>query len=151
MRSIAVLSLTALALAGCAKPKPLYVDGAWVRLNAVANGPAAAYFDVHGGPTAATLISVSTDTAIKAQMHESAMIPAAGAGQSMATMTPLARVDVPAKTLVRFAPGGRHVMLFNVNPTIKRGSAMNFTFTFADGERILQTATVVAAGDPAPK
>ena len=145
MRSIVVLSLATIALAGCAKPKPLYVDAAWVRLNAVATGPAAAYFDVHGGPTPETLISVSTDTAIRAEMHQSTTTA------GMATMTPLASVDVPAKTLVRFAPGGRHVMLFNVNPEIKRGGTMTFTFTFADGERILQTATVVAAGDPAPK
>ncbi len=145
MRRIVALSFAMLALAGCAKPRPLYVDGAWVRLNAVAKGPAAAYFDVHGGPAPATLISVSTDTAIKAQMHASAM-----AG-GMATMTPLASVDIPAKTLVRFAPGGRHVMLFDVNPGVKPKGSMNFTFTFADGERILQTAVVVAAGDPPPK
>lgn len=138
-------SLAVLASAGCSKPKPLYVDAAWVRLNAVAKGPAAAYFDVHGGPTPATLISVSTDTAVGAQMHASAT------SGGMATMTPLTSVDIPARTLVRFAPGGRHVMLFNVNPTIKSGGTMNFTFTFADGERILQTATVVAAGAPAPK
>ena len=42
-------------------------------------------------------------------------------------------------------------VLFDVNPGIKPGSTMNFTFTFADGERILQTAGVIAAGDPAPK
>ena len=138
-------SLAALALAGCAKPKPLYVDAAWVRLNAVATGPAAAYFDVRGGATPATLISVSTDTAVRAEMHRSRMTG------TMATMTPLTSIDVPAKTVVHFAPGGRHVMLFNVNPGVKSGGAMTFTFTFADGERILQTATVVAAGDPAPK
>lgn len=138
-------SLAATGLAGCAKPKPLYVDHAWVRLNAVARGPAATYFDVHGGPTAATLISVSTDTAIRAEMHESTT------KGGMATMAPIASVDIPAKTLVRFAPGGRHVMLFDVNPGIKPGATMNFTFTFGDGERILQTASVVGAGDPTPK
>ena len=145
MRTIVVLSLAAIALTGCAKPKPLYVDAAWVRLNAVNTGPAAAYFNVHGGPTPATLISVSTDTAVRAQMHASATT------SGMATMTPLASVDIPAKSVVRFSPGGRHVMLFNVNPGIKSGGVMNFTFTFANGERILKSANVLAAGDPAPK
>ncbi|WP_174284825.1 copper chaperone PCu(A)C [Sphingomonas bacterium] len=145
MRPVVALSFAALALAGCSKPKPLYVDAAWVRLNAVATGPAAAYFDVHGGPAPAKLISVATDTAIRAEMHQS------GTAGQMATMTPLASIDIPAKTLVRFAPGGRHVMLSSVNPGIKPGGAMTFTFTFADGQRIVQSATVIAAGDPAPK
>ena len=145
MRRILAPLIVATALAGCAKPQPLYVDHAWVRLNAVANGPAAAYFTLHGGPAPATLISVATDTAVRAEMHQS--MDQGG----IATMTPITSVAIPAKTLVRFAPGGRHVMLFNVNPEIKAGGAMNFTFTFADSERILQTASVIAAGDPAPK
>lgn len=145
MRISIALTLATLALAGCANPKPLYVDHVWVRLNAVAHGPAAGYFDVHGGAAPATLIAVSTDTAIRAEMH------ASGQAGGMATMTPIASVDIPAKAVVRFAPGGRHVMLFDVNPGIKPGGTMNFTFTFSDGERILQTANVVAAGDPATK
>ena len=142
MRRLVALSLAMLALAACSKPKPLYVDAAWVRLNAVAADPAAAYFTVHGGPSDETLISVATDTAVRAQMHQSTTTG------GMASMTPLTSVPIPAGTVIRFAPGGRHVMLFDVNPAIKAGGAMNFTFTFANGDRILQTASVIAAGDP---
>ena len=137
--------LVSTLLTGCSQPKQLDVDKLWVRLNAVAKGPAAAYFDVHGGTTPATLIAVSTDTAIRSEMHETAN------EGGMSTMKPIASIDIPAKTVVHFSPGGRHVMLFNVNPGIKPGGTMNFTFTFANGERILQTANVIAAGDPAPK
>ena len=134
------------ALAGCAQPAQLSVDGAWVRLAAVKGRPAAAYFTIHGGPTDATLINVTTDVAIRAEMHESM------ATGGVSSMKPIARVAIPAKTDVVFAPGGRHVMLFDMNPGIVPGDRrITFTFSFADGTRILQNATVVGAGDTGTK
>ncbi len=135
-----------LAIAGCAQEKQLYVSGAWVRLAAVQGRPAAAYFTIHGGPTDAALISVSTDVAIKSEMHETKTLP----GGAM-TMDAVKSVPVPALKPVAFAPGGKHVMLFDVNPGIKPGAAITFIFTFADGLRIEKDAQVIAAGDPAPK
>ena len=144
--------LMLLGVAGCAKPKELYVDHAWVRLPAVPRQPGAAYFTIHGGPRDRTLIDVSTDVAIKAEMHETMAVPApGGTGAAMARMTPMRQVPIAAKSTDRFAPGGRHVMLFDINPGIKPGGTITLTFTFADGERIQQFAPVVAAGDPAPK
>jgi len=134
-----------MALASCSQPKELSVDGAWVRLGAVTGRPAAAYFTVHGGPSPATLISVTTDVAIKSEMHET--MDKAG----MSTMAPLARVEIPANTDVAFAPGGRHVMLFDMNSGIKPSDRVTLTFAFADGTRIINNATVVAAGTPVGK
>lgn len=134
------------ALAGCAQERQLYVSDAWVRLPAVAGRPAAGYFTLHGGPTPATLVAVSTETAIRAELHETKRT----ASGAMA-MAGIASVPVPALGEVRFAPGGRHLMLFGLNPVVKPGSAMTLTFTFADSTRIQLDATVIAAGDPAPK
>ena len=139
------LALAALSLAGCGKPKPLRVDHAWVRLPAVPRQPAAAYFTVHGGPEAATLIAVTTDVAITAEMHESMT------SGGMASMKPIATVPVPAKTDVAFAPGGRHVMLFDLNPAIRPPRPITLTFSFSNGERILVDAASIAAGAPAPR
>ena len=130
----------AVALAGCNRPKEVWTEKGWVRLSAVKGQPAAAYLTIHGGPAPATLISITTDVAIKSEMHESM-----GGG-----MTALPRLAIPARTTVKFAPGGKHVMLFNVNPGIRPGSTMTLPLTFADGTRILQDAAVVAAGDPQP-
>jgi len=111
----------------------------------VTGRPAAAYFTVHGGPTPTTLISVTTDVAIKSEMHETM------AKNGVTSMTPLARVDIPANTDVAFAPGGRHVMLFDMNSGIKPADRVTLTFAFADGTRIINNATVVAAGTPVGK
>ena len=69
----------------------------------------------------------------------------------MSTMAPLARVEIPANTDVAFAPGGRHVMLFDMNSGIKPSDRVTLTFAFADGTRIINNATVVAAGTPVGK
>ena len=145
MRIVFGLGVAAMALASCSQPKELSVDGAWVRLGAVTGRPAAAYFTVHGGPTPATLISVTTDVAIKAEMHET--MDKGG----MSTMAPIAKIEIPANTDVSFAPSGRHVMLFSMNSGIKPGDRVMLTFAFADGTRILNNANVVAAGTPAGK
>ena len=144
MRIVMALGLAGL-LAACAQPRELAVDGAWVRLGAVPGSPAAGYFVVHGGPAPATLISVTTDVTIKSEMHETMT------KGSMSEMAPLQRVEIPANTDVAFKPGGRHVMLFNVNPGITPERKITFTFAFSDGTRILRNADVIAAGDPAGK
>ena len=144
LRAAVALGLAAVAAAGCGRPEVLTVGDAWVRLGAVQGRPAAAYFTVHGGPGTATLIAVSSNLAIRAEMHRS--MSAGG----MATMAPLDRVAIPANTDVAFAPGGRHVMLFDVNRGVKPGGAMTLTFTFANGDRIPLKVDVIGAGDPAP-
>lgn len=151
----AALIAAALATAGCSKPKELSVNHAWVRLPGVPHQPAAAYFTLHGGAVPTTLIDVSSDIAIRSEMHEtmtSAGPEAAGArAGAMTRMVPLPSVAIPARSVIAFAPGGRHVMLFDLAQTAKRGGRLALTFTFGNGERILQTATVVGAGDPPPK
>ena len=59
-------------------------------------------------------------------------------------------VDIPAGGTVTFQPGGRHVMLYNMNPGVKPGRILSLLLTFSDGTRLRQGARVIAAGDPAP-
>lgn len=144
-RAAAVLAIAAAAVTGCAPEKQLYISDAWVRLAAVEGRPAAGYFTIHGGPEATTLVSVRTDMAIRTELHESKAAPGGGM-----TMDAVDQVPVPALQQVRFAPGGKHAMLFGVNDAVKPGGTLTFTFTFADATRIQQDARVIAAGDPPP-
>ena len=140
------LALAAL-MTGCLQPDEISIDDAWVRLAAVKGNPAAAYFTVHGGPVDATIVTVSSDVSLRSEMHESM-----SGGGSMASMRPLRSVRVPALTDVKFAPGGKHVMLYDVNSGIKPGGRpVLLTLHFADGTRISRKAQVLGAGDPAPE
>ena len=75
----------------------------------------------------------------------------AGGPNGAMTMDAMQQVSVPALKTVVFAPGGKHVMLFDVDPSVKPGGQITVTLTFSDGLRIQQQADVVGAGDPAPK
>lgn len=142
--------LGALMLAACADPPPLYVDQAWVKLNANPEAPAAGYFVVHGGAEAVDLRGVITDRALRVELHESA----AGNG-GMIEMKPIEKAAIPAKTPVSFAPGGKHLMLWGVNKEAIGQGKLPLTFLFSNGDRIIVDAVIRKAGGagtpPAPE
>ncbi|MBA3898219.1 MAG: copper chaperone PCu(A)C [Sphingomonadaceae bacterium] len=145
MRSATLAMIAALALAGCGQKAEQRVDEAWVRLGATPVTPGAAYLTIHGGPTADRLLDVSSPVVIRAEMHETM------ASGNMASMKRIeGGVAIPAKGKVEFKPGGRHVMLFNVNPGIVPPRTLPLIFTFASGERIEVDAALRRAGDAAP-
>ena len=132
-----------LALAACGDPAPTYVDQAWIRLSPNKDTPSAGYFVVHGGDAATKLRGVITDYALKVEMHESM-----SEGGRM-SMKPLDSVDIPAKSTVAFAPGGRHLMLWGVNDTAIGRGKMTLTFLRANGDRLLVDAVIQKPGAPA--
>lgn len=144
MRMMIALLAALLALGGC-QAKQTYVDKGYVRLAAVKGQPAAAYFTLHGGPKDLTLLSVNTEYAIRSEMHES--MTAGG----MSSMKPIDHLALPANGTLEFKPGGRHVMLYDVNPEIVPGRTLALTFTFSDGTRLAYPALVIAAGATPPK
>lgn len=143
MKTVLALA-AALLLAACGGPKQITIDHGWVRLAAVQGHPAAAYFTIHGGPADATLMDVDSPVAIRSQMHETVT------ANGVDSMQPIEKVPVPAGGTVKFAPGVRHVMLFNLSPSVKPGGTVPLRFTFTDGSEFTIDAKAIAAGDPAP-
>jgi periplasmic copper chaperone A len=140
-----MLALASLGLPACApESKPVFVDQAWVRLNANPQAPSAAYFTVHGGSVPVTLRAVTAEAATRIEMHESLM------QDGQMTMARIDSVAVPAGEKVEFRPGGRHVMLWGINDGVKAKGTMQFTFVFSNGDRILVDAPIRKAGEDAP-
>lgn len=148
MRLSMLIVALAVSSAACSGAPRVSVDRAYVRLAAVPHRPAAAYFTLHGGAADVRLLSISSDVAIKTEMHQS--MTEGGPGHAMASMKPLDTLPVPARSEVRFEPGGKHVMLYDLNPGITPGRRVKLTFVFSNGERIDIYAPSVAAGAPAP-
>ncbi|PZO87755.1 MAG: hypothetical protein DI623_14080 [Sphingomonas sanxanigenens] len=141
MRKALLLLPVALVATACQKkPAELYVDNAVVNLSPVRDNPSVAYFTVHGGDADTKLIQVSSPVAIKAEMHEST------SQDGVMSMKPVREVDIPAKSEVKFAPGGKHVMFWKINPGITAGKTMTLIFTFADGNEIQVDAPTKAMG-----
>ena len=145
----ALFSLFALAapftLAACGDPAPTYIDQAWVRLSPNKDTPSAGYFVVHGGDAATQLRGVLTDYALKVEMHESMD------HNGMMMMQKIDSVDIPAKSKVAFAPGGKHLMIWGVNDTAINRGKMTLTFLLANGDRLLVDAAIQKPGAPTPK
>ncbi|MFN7976680.1 MAG: copper chaperone PCu(A)C [Vicinamibacterales bacterium] len=64
----------------------------------------------------------------------------------MMKMSPVKKVDVPAKGKVELKPGSFHVMLFEVKKKIADGEKISLTFTFDDGSKVTTEAQVRKAG-----
>jgi copper(I)-binding protein len=140
MRAVFATILASTVLAGCQQAE-LGVDDAWVRLPAVSGRPGAAYFTVKGGTQATSLVAVSSPAAIRAEIHE---MKHEG---KMMTMASIRDVAIAAGAKVEFKSGGKHVMLYDLSPSVRAGGTIPLRLSFADGKTIEVNAAVRAAGD----
>lgn len=148
MRISAVAALLALLLSACGEAEETAarepVEAAWVRLPAVEGRPAAGYFVLNGGEADDVLLAVESPRAGTIELHETRM-----EGGAM-RMRPIMSVPVPAGETVAFEPGGRHAMLFGLDPEITPGTPLRLTLRFESGSDVEIEAATVAAGDEAP-
>lgn len=119
-----------------AKPGIVASDGKLV-LPIVAGRPGAVYFTVRNdGAEPVTLAGVHVAEVRRAEMHQTN-------GGSMARVDSLP-VD-PGASMV-FAPGGLHVMAFDVSPNLKAGGTTELTLTFSDGDKLSMPIKVEKMG-----
>lgn len=146
MRPFIVAALLVAAPALAAPPAPVKegwdrtaprVTGAWVRANPVPGRPAAGYFTLAGGSQPDRLVAVTAPPA-RIEMHSMSM---AGGVMKMARLD---GVPVPAGASVAFAPGGNHLMVFDLPAGAK---SLPMTFVFASGRTVTATAEVRPAGN----
>jgi periplasmic copper chaperone A len=130
---------TAAATDAAPDAKPgITVSGGVLVLPAVKGNPGAAYFDLgNGGPAVSTLAAVSIDGTGKAEMHET----------SGGSMAPLKDLTVKPGETVKFARGGKHVMVFDIAETVKSGGTTEMTLTFAGGDKVSAPLKVQSIGD----
>jgi periplasmic copper chaperone A len=140
MRQILVFS-TLLILSACSEPAKLTVSDASIRLPAVSGGPSAAYFTVKGGAKSDRLMTVTSPSVGRAEMHDTVT------KDGMMSMVSLdAGVDIPVGGEIAFKPRGKHVMLFDMEPKAALASSITLTFTFSSGATLDAPAKVLKAG-----
>lgn len=127
-------------LASCDQAPPVYVGQAYVRMNPNPAAPSAAYFTVQTGDAPVALREVLSEAAIRVEMHDT--ITEGG----MMKMRQIDSVDIPAKSTMRFEPGGRHVMLWELNPQVVATGKVPMTLIFSNGDRIIVEAAVQKPG-----
>jgi len=63
----------------------------------------------------------------------------------MASMSDVARIDVPAGGTLKFAPGGYHLMCMNPTALLKQGTNVSVSLHLADGATIAAAFAVRSA------
>lgn len=116
------------------------VENASVRLPTVKGRPGVAYFTIRADDKAAALFGLSTPAAKRPEMHETVK------KDGIMSMSPVTRVDIPAGGSVSFEPGGKHVMLFDMDPALAAGTTTKLTLTFDGMAPVVVDARVEAAG-----
>lgn len=134
-----------LILGGCdrtpASPQ-VEVKRAWIRLPAAPGGEGAGYFEAKANRPGELLVAASSPSA-RAEMHESMTM------NQMSAMQPIASAAFDDRRLA-FAPGGKHLMLFGLDPKLKSGGTVPLTLRFKSAPPVTVEAKLVAAGDSPP-
>jgi copper(I)-binding protein len=141
MRKLVPILAALVALAGCnANPPANPADGPPViRLPAVPGRPGVAYFVLSHEDGRGALVGIASPQAARAEMHETM------GGRDMSSMRAIARVPFE-NGRIAFAPGGRHVMLFGLDPHLVPGQRAQLSFRFEHGRPLTLDAEVQAAG-----
>ncbi len=117
-----------------------------VQLPAVAGRPGVAYFNLSNGDgPARKLASVHVDGVGRTEMHETKQ------ENGVSKMAPVKDVALEAGKTLSFAPGGYHVMLFDIDPALKAGGTTEVTLALDNGDKISAKATIRSVGGAAKK
>ncbi|HEX5182538.1 MAG TPA: copper chaperone PCu(A)C [Allosphingosinicella sp.] len=148
---VALIAAALLPLAGCRKERAtgVSVAHAWVRLPPVPGRAGAGYFTAKAGAED-ELLGVSAP-GVKIELHETMTASGPGAMGAMTGMRPLASVALPAGEPVRFTPGGKHLMIYGLDPKLKKGGTIRFTFRFRSAPPVTASAQLVGPADPPPE
>jgi periplasmic copper chaperone A len=147
--SYAVLLSMLLAAPACAeevKAGDLVITQAWSRATPGGAKVAGGYLTIENkGSAPDRLIGGSADVAAKVQVHEMATT------NGVMTMRPLdgGLTIEPGKT-VKLAPGGYHLMMFDLKSPLKQGDKLPVTLEFEKAGKVQVSFDVQGVGAPGP-
>jgi copper(I)-binding protein len=128
------------------KAGDLVITQAWSRATPGGAKIGSGYLTIENkGSAPDRLIGGSADVADKVQVHEMAM------NNGVMTMRPLEKgltID-PGKT-VKLAPGGYHLMLFDLKSPLKQGDKLPVTLEFEKAGKVKLTFDVQGVGAQSP-
>ncbi len=110
---------------------------AWARMPLKSKMDTALYMMVENHTSQSrTIVSVSTDDAAAAEMHQMTM------NKMIMVMTPVTHISIPAKGKTSFDPNNFHIMLFGLKTRPAIGDKLHVTLKLDDGTSVPVEATV---------
>ena len=117
--------------AGLMAGEGIEVQDAWARPGADGRMSAAYFLISNFNSEDDQLVSVETDVAQSAEVHESYERE-----EGMMSMREVPRLDLPAQSTVRFELGGLHVMLMQLTRQLSVGDTFELTLTFEKNDPV---------------
>jgi len=154
--ALAVLLLVLVALAGCSSPDgqasassgtkapdsgQVEIVDATVDVPALPTQAAVRFVVENGTGQDDVLTGASSTAAEHVTVHRSTVD-----SKGLSTMRPVARLKIPARSRVTFAPGGLHVMLTGLRHRLVAGQTLPLKLTFAKAGTRTATVKVVKPG-----
>ncbi len=149
MKRLAPIMAAALAVGACGTPAPDHnnsnqhasaaADQPIFQLPVLPGRPGAAYFAIQVPADHGALTGVTSPQAGRIEMHETMR------NGSMSGMRPTERL-APENGRLVLARGGRHLMLFDVSPSLDAGGRAQLVLRFEHGQTRTLDATVIDAG-----
>lgn len=123
-------------------PAGISVTEGRLNMPTVAGNPGALYFTIANGDSGEiSILGADVIGAGRAELHQTAQVDGA------MTMQETPEVPVPAGDTVKFAPGGLHVMAFDLDPSLAVGGETEVTLTFSNNDKLSFPVKILAAGD----
>lgn len=144
MRFFPLAAIAVLVSAACNVPRPgpkVEAEGAWVQLPVVPGRPGSAYFTLVSNNEPTRLVSVASPRIERIELHETVM------DGGVSRMRPPEHLVFPEDLKMVFAPGGRHAMLFGIDPAVRAGDKIPLTFNLEPMGRVTVEAEVRAFGE----
>lgn len=107
------------------------VTDAWARPGAEGRMSAAYFLISNFNSEDDALVSIETDAAQTAEVHESYERE-----EGMMGMREVPELDLPAQSTVRFEQGGLHVMLMDLTRQLSEGDTFQLTLAFQNGDSV---------------
>jgi periplasmic copper chaperone A len=120
--ALALLSLTI----GPGRAADIDVTGAWAKATLPGQKVAGVYMEIRSDRTA-RLVGVESPAAGSAEVHEMRN------QDGVMRMRHVEALDLPAGKVVKLAPGGNHVMLFEIRQPLKPGDKVKLTLKVERG------------------
>jgi copper(I)-binding protein len=121
----------------------LKISSAWIRVPPPGAKVTALYFTAENtGTTAQTITKISVEGANRTEMHQS-ITDAKG----MMRMEPLPQLKLDPNSMLNFAPGGNHAMVFGALPKLKTGAKIKVTVHLEGGASVQTEAVARGSSD----
>lgn len=119
----------------------LQVTDAWARETVPGTNTSALFATVENTALKSVqLVAVQVDGVEKAELH------AHKESGGMMRMRRVASIDIGARATVTLAPGGYHVMLFQLSKPLRADTSVGVTFQFSNGDKVRTEAKVLGMG-----